>query len=191
MVSKVDSKEKILRAASRLFQLQGYHATGLNQIIKESGLPKGSLYHHFPNGKEELAIEAVKYTSKFVEAKLQSIMETIPDPVEAIQLFITETASQFDPPENIEGIPVGLLAGETALMSEPLRNVCMQCFKNWEEIIAKKLIKNGFTEEKATKTAMLINSMIEGGIVLSLTNKNKSHLLVIAETIPGLLANKK
>lgn len=47
MTSRGDSREKILHTASRLFQLQGYHATGLNQIVKESGAPKGSLYHFF------------------------------------------------------------------------------------------------------------------------------------------------
>ena len=41
MTSRGDSREKILHTASRLFQLQGYHATGLNQIVKESGAPKG------------------------------------------------------------------------------------------------------------------------------------------------------
>lgn len=190
MAGKLDSREKILQTASRLFQLQGYHATGLNQIIKESGSPKGSLYHYFPNGKEELAAEAVKYTSRFIEEKIQGFMEKTADPVEAIQLFIKEAASQFDQPENIKGIPVGLLASETALISEPLRKVCVQAFEKWEMIIAKKLIANGYEEEEAFKAGMLINSMIEGGIMLSLANKNKTPLLNIAETIPLLLQKK-
>ncbi len=88
MTSRGDSREKILHTASRLFQLQGYHATGLNQIVKESGAPKGSLYHFFPNGKEELAIEAVTYTGKIVEHLIQQSMDESSDPVEAIQLFI-------------------------------------------------------------------------------------------------------
>jgi TetR/AcrR family transcriptional repressor of lmrAB and yxaGH operons len=190
MANKSDSREKILQTASRLFQLQGYHATGLNQIIKESGSPKGSLYHYFPNGKEELAIEAVKYTSIYIETKLQGFMDEVPDPIGAIQAFIHETANQFNNPQNIEGIPVGLLASETALISEPLRMVCVESFKKWETIIAKKLIQNGFKNEQAIKVGMLLNSMIEGGIVLSLANKDKTHLLTIAETIPLLLTKK-
>lgn len=82
MTNKVDSREKILQTASRLFQLQGYHATGLNQIIKESGAPKGSLYHYFPNGKEELAVESVKYTSSFIETRIQGILDKVSDPRE-------------------------------------------------------------------------------------------------------------
>ncbi|TCN27776.1 TetR/AcrR family transcriptional regulator [Mesobacillus foraminis] len=190
MANKPDSREKILQTASRLFQLQGYHATGLNQIIKESGSPKGSLYYYFPNGKEELAAEAVKYTSRYIEAKIQSFMEQVPDPVVAIQEFIKEAASQFDQPETIKGIPVGLLASETALISEPLRKVCVQAFKNWETIIANKLIKNGYEEDEAVKAGTVINSMIEGGIMLSLANKSKAPLLTISESIPLILHRK-
>ncbi|MGM7723339.1 TetR/AcrR family transcriptional regulator [Metabacillus sp. Hm71] len=190
MASKVDSREKILQTASRLFQLQGYHATGLNQIIKESGSPKGSLYHYFPNGKEELAIEAVKYTSHYIESKLKEFMNSVADPVKAIQSFILDTANQFDHPEKIEGIPVGLLASETSLLSEPLREICVQSFKKWEDIIANKLIENGFKDNEAYKLGMLINAMIEGGIMLSITNQDKTPLLTISETIPKLITKK-
>lgn len=190
MTNKVDSREKILQTASRLFQLQGYHATGLNQIIKESGAPKGSLYHYFPNGKEELAIESVKYTSSFIETRIQGILDKVSNPIEAIQLFITETASQFDDPESIEGIPVGLLASETALISEPLRTVCLEAFKSWEAVFSRKLVQGGFEQKDASRLAMLINAMIEGGIMLSLVNKDKAPLLLIAENIPMLIGEK-
>ena len=48
MGSKMNTREKILTTAAFLFQKNGYHATGLNEIIKESGTPKGSLYYYFP-----------------------------------------------------------------------------------------------------------------------------------------------
>ena len=49
------TREKILSTATRLFYFQEFHGTGLNQIIKESGAPKGPIYHFFPEGKEQLA----------------------------------------------------------------------------------------------------------------------------------------
>ena len=64
-------------------------------------------------------------------------MAQILDPVEAIQHFISVTSSQFDDPDNVKGIPVGLLASETALISEPLRCTCVEVFKSWANVFAK------------------------------------------------------
>ena len=72
MNNKLDTRDKLIKTASRLFGIQGYHATGLNEILKESGTPKGSLYYHFPNGKEELALEAIKLASENIQREIKS-----------------------------------------------------------------------------------------------------------------------
>ncbi|MFB9758667.1 MULTISPECIES: TetR/AcrR family transcriptional regulator [Bacillaceae] len=185
--AKRETRDKIIKTASRLFQLQGYHATGLNQILTESETPKGSLYYHFPNGKEQLAIEAVNNMKDFVQAKTEKIFKEIAEPDKAIQFSITEVAKEFNKVEDITGFPVGLLAAETALMSEPLRKACQQAFETWEDTYTKKLIQGGFPEETAKELGMVINSMIEGGILRSLTNKDSTPLLLIAKQIPILL----
>jgi TetR/AcrR family transcriptional regulator, lmrAB and yxaGH operons repressor len=59
----------IVETAAGLFNKQGFHGTGLNQIIKESQCPKGSLYYYFPEGKVELALEYIRHTKSLVAAK--------------------------------------------------------------------------------------------------------------------------
>src|SRR4029077_17588276 len=59
MPRKTDARARAIAAAERLFRIQGYTATGLIQILKESGAPKGSFYFHFPRGKAQLAEEAI------------------------------------------------------------------------------------------------------------------------------------
>ena len=66
MNSKVKSKDVLIETASRLFKVRGYCGVGLNDIIEESGIPKGSLYYYFPEGKEQLAIAAIENTKKLV-----------------------------------------------------------------------------------------------------------------------------
>ena len=186
-MKKANARDKILETASRLFQLQGYHATGLNQIIKESGSPKGSLYYYFPKGKEELAIHAVQYTNKYVQVQIKESLNKSSDAAQAIQYFIEELSKQFEHEESIAGMPVGLLAGETALINEPLREVCYAAFQDWEKLFREKMIESGFQEKQAGELAVVITCMIEGGILRSLTEKTSAPLQQIQQQIPVLV----
>ena len=53
------SRAALIDSAATLFRRQGYAATGLNQILEEAGVRPGSLYHHFPQGKQQLAAAVV------------------------------------------------------------------------------------------------------------------------------------
>ena len=71
MVRRTDTRQRMLDTAADLFQSQGYHATGLTQLTTAGGAPKGSLYFHFPGGKEQLAAEAVQLSSERTGALLE------------------------------------------------------------------------------------------------------------------------
>jgi TetR/AcrR family transcriptional repressor of lmrAB and yxaGH operons len=181
------SRESILAAATRLFHLQGYHGTGLNQILKESGAPKGSLYYHFPEGKEQLAIEAVQAMAIYIENDIKTYLRYDVDVMTAFQEHIRHIAEQFNNTDELDGVPIGLMAAETSLISEPLRKACQAAFEGWELLYAKRLIEAGYDPASAQKLGIVINSMIEGAITRSLTNKNGEPLQLIAEYIPILL----
>ena len=53
------SRERLLDSAVDLLQRQGYRGTGLNELLERSGAPRGSLYHYFPGGKEQIGAEAI------------------------------------------------------------------------------------------------------------------------------------
>jgi TetR/AcrR family transcriptional regulator, lmrAB and yxaGH operons repressor len=184
---KENSKDKLIKTASRLFQLQGYHATGLNQITKESGAPKGSLYYHFPNGKEQLAIESVQLTAKFVSKQIVEGLNKTPDPVMAIQTLIEEMANRFQNEASKGGIPIASVALETALISEPLREVCQSAYRNFQSLFSQKLVQAGFEESRAKDLGVVINAMIEGAFLISFTTGDIEPLLLVAKQIPVIL----
>ncbi len=64
---------RAITAAVKLFRMQGYTATGLSQILEESGAPKGSFYFHFPRGKTQLAEEAI---DQYIAARI-SVLRSI------------------------------------------------------------------------------------------------------------------
>lgn len=189
--NKNQSREKILKAATRLFHLKGYHATGLNQILQESGAPKGSLYYHFPNGKEQLAAEAIQLSGQIIAADIQTRFNAFDDPVKAFQHKIQLLAEQFNQIEKlaeIPTVPLGLLAAETALVNENLRQICEETFEMWGKLYIEKLMASGYSEERARLISTSMNALIEGGVTLCLTRKSSEPLLQIQKMIPLLLA---
>ena len=70
-----DSRARMISAAEHLFRVQGLHATGLAEVLEQSGAPRGSLYHYFPGGKDELAGAALSTASARIEAALASLVE--------------------------------------------------------------------------------------------------------------------
>ena len=187
MSNKVNTKEKFIETACRLFEIKGYNATGLNEILAESGAPKGSLYYHFPKGKEELALESIKLAGEKIKNNIINTFDKIEDPVEAIICNIENIAIIIDHEQKIRDISISLIALETYTTSEILRKACEEIFTSLENTYAEKLTKSGMNKDKADELGGVINAMIEGGITLSLTKKNGDLLRLIAKQIPNLI----
>jgi TetR/AcrR family transcriptional regulator, lmrAB and yxaGH operons repressor len=190
MGSKMNTREKILNTAAFLFQKNGYHATGLNEIIKESATPKGSLYYHFPNGKEELVAATIKLMGDRIQHDIEEELAKNNDPVQAIKEFILDLARKFYDKDQENCFSISLLALETVTISEFLRQTCVEAYDLWTDIYYKKLITSGFSSEKATELSLILQLMIEGAITISLIRNDNTMLIAAAEKIPILLSNK-
>jgi TetR/AcrR family transcriptional repressor of lmrAB and yxaGH operons len=187
MSNKINTKEKLIQTASRLFEIKGYYATGLNEILAESGAPKGSLYYHFPKGKEQLALESIISEGEKIKSKIQSSLDSIKNPVEAIVANIENVATVIDNEYKTKDMSIGLIALETYLTSEVLRGACEEVFTSLENIYTEKLIKAGMNKDDANKLGSVIATMVEGGITYSLVKKSGKPLRLIAEQISKLI----
>src|SRR3954447_20327939 len=72
--ARLDSRDAMIRSAAELFREHGYSGTGFRDVIAHSGAPRGSIYHHFPGGKAQLAEETVRYASDAVTGGLERAM---------------------------------------------------------------------------------------------------------------------
>jgi len=190
MGSKMNTREKILTTAAFLFQKNGYHATGLNEIIKESGTPKGSLYYHFPNGKEELVTATIKLIGDTIQHYIEEELSKNSKPVQSIEEFILDIAQKFNEKDQENCFSINLLALETVSISESLRKTCIEVYDLWTDTYYQKLVDSGFSSEKARELSLILQLMIEGAITISLIRNDTTMLVSAAEKIPILLDNK-
>lgn len=193
MKKDTNKRDAILMTATHLFQLQGYHATGLNQIIEESGAPKGSLYYHFPNGKEEIAREAIKRMRELVLEKTTEDLNRGKTAIEAFKFHVNSIANMCDQNGSVEveGLQISLIASETASTHESLRIVCNETFAVWQELYANKLEQFGYDKQQARELGVTLNALIEGGCMLAVTNKSSYPLRCISNQITALLKKSK
>ncbi|MGD6969280.1 TetR/AcrR family transcriptional regulator [Rossellomorea vietnamensis] len=189
MKNKQNTKEIILESATRLFQRQGYNGTGLNQIIEESGAPKGSIYYHFPDGKEEIALEAIAAIKRVFLEAAENDLSGKESAIEAFKFYVNNIAAIFDKRECEEGLSIGLIAWETASTHEKLRKACEMVFKDCQSLYADILKQYGFSKERAEELGVAITAMIEGACILSITYQNGNPLRTITKHLLLLLKN--
>jgi|SRR5699024_4939568 len=184
---KRNTREELIKATAKLLQMKGYVGTGLNDIIRLSGAPKGSLYYHFPQGKEQLAMEAVNWTKKNVTDFIKRRLTLYEDPVQAIQQFIIESAERFEKDNYFFGVPITALVLETSSTSENLRKSCNEVFEAWGKEFSEVLKTNGYDNEEAFEIGMNINSMIQGAFVISMARNDATAIKSIAQKIPLII----
>ncbi|MFD2830445.1 TetR/AcrR family transcriptional regulator [Corticicoccus populi] len=181
---KRNTRDDIIRATASLMQQKGYFGTGLNDIIKESGAPRGSIYYHFPNGKEEIAQEAVKWTKDHVTSLIRQELGKKEDALSAIQLFIMDSVKRFEADKYFSGVPIAALVLETSSSSDVLKECCHEAFEEWSGEFTSKIISNGFKHEEAERLGKWINSMIQGAFISALAKGDGEPLRNAAEMLP-------
>ena len=169
-------KQQILEAAARLFEKQGYHATGLNEIVRESGAPKGSLYHYFPGGKEQIGAETALWSAGQTATRIQRGLALAPDPAGAVRELALGMAAAVERAGFTAGGPLMMLAAESAARSERLNAACREAYGALQAAFAEKLAGDAALAEFVLCT-------LEGAILLSRVQHSGDPLRRAAEEL--------
>jgi TetR/AcrR family transcriptional regulator, lmrAB and yxaGH operons repressor len=160
------SRAALIDNAATLFRRQGYAATGLNQILDEAGVKAGSLYHHFPQGKQELAAAVVDIAGAGIEQLLRRFLATdrsVADIVDRwIDLLVAGLAG-----DHRDGCPIEPIATESVNASPLVRAASARAFKSWCVAVEKRLRSDGWSAADAEQVAIAVISLIEGALILS------------------------
>lgn len=175
----------MLTTARHLLQTQGYNATGLNQILKVSGTPKGSLYHHFPGGKEQLAVEAIEAAAKEMGGKIYAAFEATSNFHDAMELVIDNGSRELEESNYECGCPIATVALEAT--PGPVLEACSAAFQGAQKILESRMLMEGFPPDRAESLATLMFAAYEGALILSRTQRDATPLRRLKSTLDQLL----
>jgi TetR/AcrR family transcriptional regulator, lmrAB and yxaGH operons repressor len=181
-----DTREHMIETTAGLVHRRGFHGTSLNDILLESGAPRGSLYYHFPGGKEELVLEATRQGVASVTRLLKEVLTDSPDPAEGVRAFVEAAAHVLRDSRFIFGCPVAPIVLDSP-ESSALADVCREALEEWRQVLVEGLGSGGIERGRAESLATMIVCGLEGGLILARARRDIAPLDAIAEELASMV----
>jgi AcrR family transcriptional regulator len=162
-----DTRDRIMTATAELFRRQGYNGTGLKAVTVAADAPFGSLYHHFPGGKVELAEAVIESSGAAYGELFVLIWDAATDPAAAVTDFFDGAAAVLEETDYVDACPIGTVALEVASTDDRLRSATDRVFVSWVDAAASRLTAGGIEAAEARELATTFVAAIEGGFMLS------------------------
>jgi TetR/AcrR family transcriptional regulator, lmrAB and yxaGH operons repressor len=129
----------MLRAAAKLFRQRGYHATAFSDVIEDSGASRGSIYFHFPGGKEELAREAITRAGDEIEEMVGQAAAQATDPGSLVRALGEIIAQRLERSGYQNGCPIATMVLELAPYHDALSAEFDAVFARWRAALTSRL----------------------------------------------------
>jgi TetR/AcrR family transcriptional regulator, lmrAB and yxaGH operons repressor len=167
MVKRTDSKDRMIAAARRLFREHGYFGTALSEVVAESSAPRGSLYFHFPGGKEELATEVALVHAADSIAHINRCAGTAGTAAELIAAFVGRSRDELVASGYREGCAIAPIVIESTPASAQLSDTTRRGFQDVIATLSARLAEKGIADERAPQLALNAVTAMEGALIMS------------------------
>ncbi|HEY4277302.1 MAG TPA: TetR/AcrR family transcriptional regulator [Conexibacter sp.] len=165
MSSTPTTKERIVYASADLFRRRGFSGTGVKQIVAQARAPFGSLYHHFPGGKEELGEEVIRVAGGMYGAIYEAVIDQSPDVVTGIEETFRAAGVHLAESGWVDACPIATITLEVASDSAPMRIAAHEVFEGWFAKLGERFEAAGIAPAQARALAITTLSLLEGGFL--------------------------
>lgn len=176
-------KDNLVRTAMRLFRRQGFASTGLQQIVNESGAPKGSLYHYFPRGKEDLGEAAVTLAGEMILEMLTDLATRHARPKAFLRAYCSVMAGWMEEAAFRSGCPIATTLLEMAPQSPGITEAGRKALDGWAAVVAGVFERDGLSKREAAARATLVIAAMEGALIQARIQQSTRPILNVARIV--------
>jgi AcrR family transcriptional regulator len=169
-------------SAALLLREKGLTGTSFGDVIDHSGAPRGSIYHHFPDGKAQLVEEAVQYAGGYVAESIASA-----DPIEALRGFTATWRKTLERSDFRAGCPVVAVAVEAHNEAPQLAMAAANAFATWQQALQSLLERCGVEPARARRVAATTVAAIEGAVVICRAQRDITPLDDVSAELETML----
>jgi TetR/AcrR family transcriptional repressor of lmrAB and yxaGH operons len=180
-----DSRDKMVQSAASLIGQRGMNATSFSDVVAESGAPRGSIYHHFPEGKKQLAECAMRLTSDQILGHMNSSVATTP--VGVLEHFVALFHHVIVTSNATAGCAVAGVTIDVGSSDDDLLAVARDAFQSWVTLLAAQLEGAGLEKLRAQGVAMISLASVEGALILSRAEGNGEPLRLVESQLLELV----
>lgn len=181
-MTDLTTRDRLITTAAMLFRQKGYHGTGLSEVLDAARVPKGSLYHHFPQGKADLARAAADWTAVEIMKIMDASFDPAADFVSGATTLFHKVAKLFDLTQAANACPISALLFDGP-ESDDFRAHAAAVFARLTAHIATHATRLGLPDAEAQAQAETLLITLEGGWTLARAHRNSDLL----RRVPGRL----
>lgn len=178
----------MLVAASNLFRARGYEGIGIAELLEKSGAPRGSLYFHFPGGKEQIGAEVINDFATRTAERFRDLDASGVDLDTFIVTVFKTTAKESKACEFDGSCPIAAIAAGFGTDDKLLTAAIRACFAEWEIAIMNAAQSRGMNEKNAAIFASAFLAAMEGAFVVSKAQRSPEPHLNVSRAIQALAA---
>jgi AcrR family transcriptional regulator len=167
-------RERMIVSTALLIRERGARATSLDAVLAHSGAPRGSVYHHFPGGRDQLLREATAFSGDYVARRLERAGND--GALAALDALLDHYRETLLATEFRGGCPVVAVAVESPEQGPDLRDAALTAFERWRKTLARAFGAVGVDADRADELGMLLISAFEGALILSRTYRDLAPL---------------
>jgi AcrR family transcriptional regulator len=184
-MARPSTRERMVVSAALLIRERGARATSIDDVLVHSGAPRGSVYHHFPGGRDELLLEATRYAGDVAAGRITAGGG---DPFAAFDGLLDAYRGQLLATDFRAGCPVVAVAVEARDgEDDAVRDAAGAAFTHWQGLLGGILREAGVAPERADALALTVISAIEGAIVICRATRDVAALDAVSTHMRALL----
>jgi AcrR family transcriptional regulator len=178
-----DSRQKMIESAVVLLAMQGLDGTSFSDVVARSGAPRGSIYHHFPDGKDQLVEAAIAFAGEQALRVLESVDGRPPREVTEFFLEVWRAVLRRS------GLQAGcaVLAVTVATDSEVLLGHAAAVFRAWRTRLAELYVTGGIEPAAAARLAATLVAASEGAVVVSRAEQSMEPFDLVAAQLLSMV----
>ncbi|MDT5249151.1 MAG: hypothetical protein QOE04_5837 [Mycobacterium sp.] len=183
------TRHKMLLSAAEVLRERGAAGVTIDEVLIRSGAPRGSVYYHFPDGRNQLLTEALQFAGEKITALIDDAVDQGGIPL--VRMFVEFWERTLAGSDFTAGCPVVAAAIGSADDEPALTAIAGEIFARWRVALTRAFTTDGFDDSEAGSLAVTCIAALEGAVVLCRSTSSAEPLRAVAEQIEFLIKSRE